>query len=87
MKKILQKIRQKYFAGLFQMDLKTGLFVKQFKEKRSMKTKTEMYCQECEHHFKKTIGPNTYEVKCPKCHGYDTIPSDFFYVPPKKTNN
>lgn len=40
-----------------------------------MKTeKTEMKCNECGHSFKKTIKPSTYEVKCPKCKGYDTEP-------------
>jgi len=36
--------------------------------------KTPMVCQECGHRFKKTIGKGTFEVKCPKCGGYDTEP-------------
>lgn len=33
-----------------------------------------MICNECGKEFKKKIGPNTFEVKCPKCGGYDTEP-------------
>lgn len=33
--------------------------------------KTEMICRECGKIFKKSIGPRTFEVKCPKCGGYD----------------
>ena len=36
------------------------------------KPKARMSCNECGHHFNKTIGPKTFEVKCPKCGGYDT---------------
>jgi hypothetical protein len=32
----------------------------------------QMICLECGHRFKKTIGPKTFEVRCPKCKGYDT---------------
>ena len=31
-----------------------------------------MECMECGHKFKKKIGKNTVEVKCPKCGGFDT---------------
>lgn len=34
--------------------------------------KSRFVCLECGHHFNKTIGINTYEVKCPKCGSYDT---------------
>lgn len=34
--------------------------------------KTPMKCLECGHKFGKVIGKNTIEVRCPKCHGYDT---------------
>ena len=30
-----------------------------------------MECMECGHKFKKNLSPNTFEVKCPKCGGYD----------------
>lgn len=40
--------------------------------------KTKMRCNECEKIFLKTIKANTYEVKCPKCGGYDTEPADYF---------
>lgn len=35
---------------------------------------TQMKCMECGHKFKKKLGKNTFEVKCPKCKGYDTEP-------------
>ena len=38
------------------------------------KEKTIIKCHECGKTFKRTIGPNTYEIKCPKCGGYDTEP-------------
>lgn len=37
-------------------------------------TSTPMECNECGRKFKKKIGINTLEVKCPKCGGYDTEP-------------
>jgi Zn finger protein HypA/HybF involved in hydrogenase expression len=40
--------------------------------------KTEMACNECGKKFKRTIKKNTYEIRCPKCHGYDTEPD---YLP------
>ncbi len=36
---------------------------------------TPMICIECGAKFKKKIGKNTYEVKCPKCGSYDTEPA------------
>lgn len=39
------------------------------------KSSTQMQCMECGHKFKKKIGKNTTEVKCPKCKGYDTEPA------------
>lgn len=33
---------------------------------------TQIKCMECGHKFKKKIGKNTTEIKCPKCKGYDT---------------
>jgi DNA-directed RNA polymerase subunit RPC12/RpoP len=36
--------------------------------------KIRMLCVECGHRFVKKLGRNTYEVRCPKCHGYDTEP-------------
>jgi phage FluMu protein Com len=36
---------------------------------------TQMQCMECGHKFKKRLGKNTFEVKCPKCKGYDTEPA------------
>lgn len=47
-------------------------------EARGKATPTEMKCQECGKKFKKKIGPNTVEVKCPKCGGYDTEPVGYF---------
>ncbi len=37
-----------------------------------MTTKARMLCVECGARFSRTIGPNTFEVSCPKCHGVDT---------------
>jgi len=42
------------------------------------KTKQErirLICNECGHTFTRSIGRNTYEVRCPKCGGYDTEPA------------
>jgi len=36
--------------------------------------KTTLVCNECGKRFKRTIKANTVEIKCPKCHGYDTEP-------------
>lgn len=36
--------------------------------------KIEMKCMECGYEFKKIVTLRTIEVKCPKCHGYDTEP-------------
>lgn len=36
---------------------------------------TPMECIECGRKFKKVIGKNTFEVKCPKCGSYDTEPA------------
>ena len=36
--------------------------------------KLRLICIECGHKFAKKVGPRTYEVKCPKCGGYDTEP-------------
>jgi len=36
--------------------------------------RVQMRCNECGHRFKKTIGPRTFEVRCPKCRSYDTEP-------------
>ena len=39
-----------------------------------MGTRSTIVCNECGHRFKRTIGPNTFEIRCPKCRGYDTEP-------------
>ena len=39
---------------------------------RKHSSSTQMECMECGHKFKKKLGKNTVEVKCPKCKGYDT---------------
>jgi len=47
-----------------------------FKDKEMMRSEasqsTPMVCHECGKKFKKKLGKNTVEVKCPKCGGYDT---------------
>ena len=36
---------------------------------------TKLKCMECGKEFKRKIGKNTYDIKCPKCHGYDVEPA------------
>lgn len=36
--------------------------------------KVRIKCYECGHTFWKTLSKHTFEVQCPKCHGYDTEP-------------
>jgi len=36
--------------------------------------KTPFRCNECGRRFKRKLTPKTFEVKCPKCKGYDTEP-------------
>ena len=43
--------------------------------KKEASQSTPMQCNECGKKFKKKIGPKTFEVKCPKCGGYDTEPA------------
>jgi hypothetical protein len=40
--------------------------------------RTRMECNECGHEFSVKVGPFTYEDRCPKCRGVDTVPSDEF---------
>lgn len=40
--------------------------------------KTIIECNECGKRFKRTIGPRTYEIRCPGCHGYDTEPTSLY---------
>lgn len=47
---------------------------KQLNEILKLTAKTPMICLECNHKFKRKIGPKTYEVRCPKCRGFDTMP-------------
>lgn len=51
-------------------DIKINAWLKEAKDE-----KTQMECIECGKKFKKKIGKNTYEVKCPKCGSYDTEPA------------
>jgi predicted Zn-ribbon and HTH transcriptional regulator len=37
---------------------------------------TPMICRECGKKFKKNISKNAFDVKCPKCGGYDTEPDE-----------
>lgn len=34
--------------------------------------KSDIHCLECGHTFQRAIGRSTFEIKCPKCGGYDT---------------
>ena len=36
----------------------------------------KVLCNECGKYFTKTITAGTLEIKCPKCGGYDTEPTD-----------
>lgn len=47
-------------------------------KKMSRNHKSEIECNECGHKFKRTIRENTFEIRCPKCHGYDTEPTGLF---------
>jgi Zn finger protein HypA/HybF involved in hydrogenase expression len=42
--------------------------------KPANKTKTRLWCNECEHSFLKHLAPNTLEVECPTCGSFDTEP-------------
>lgn len=51
---------------------KAGISKAAFMKGADAKTKDAlMECMECGHKFKKNLSPNTFEVKCPKCGGYD----------------
>lgn len=51
------------------------LVEKYLEEAKSKTPSTQMECIECGRRFKKVIGRNTFEVKCPKCGSYDTEPA------------
>jgi phage FluMu protein Com len=34
-------------------------------------SRVQVSCQECGHVFNKSIGPQTFEIKCPRCKSYD----------------
>lgn len=40
--------------------------------KRRASRRIPITCLECGHRFSRAIGPRTFEIRCPKCHGYDT---------------
>jgi Zn finger protein HypA/HybF involved in hydrogenase expression len=44
-------------------------------EAKGSSSASKMECMECGHKFKKKLGKNTFEVKCPKCKGYDVEPA------------
>jgi len=46
-------------------------FIKGTDAKDSRVKDALMECMECGYKFKKNLSPNTFEVKCPKCGGYD----------------
>jgi hypothetical protein len=41
---------------------------------------TPFECQECGRQFKKKLTASTVDVKCPKCGGVDTLPTDYFGI-------
>lgn len=49
-------------------------------------TSSPMICRECGRKFRKKIGRDTYEVKCPKCGSYDTEPLAYFAEARPKTS-
>ena len=67
---------------------KAGVSKAAFMKGTDAKTKDAlMECMECGHKFKKNLSPNTFEVKCPKCGGYDvdvisSDSSDFYTKDP-----
>ena len=52
--------------------------MKKEKAKKKVKPKN-CVCIECGHEFNKKIGPRTFEIRCPKCHGYDVEPNGLFF--------
>ena len=36
---------------------------------------TEIECMECDHKFFRKVRAGTTEIRCPKCHGFDTQPA------------
>jgi len=42
--------------------------------RRRASRRVPITCLECGHRFSRAIGPRTFEIRCPKCHGYDTEP-------------
>lgn len=42
-----------------------------------LSSKLRFVCNECGHRFQHTIGPRTFDVKCPKCGGYDCEPESY----------
>ncbi len=64
---------EKLFKGLHYEIPKQHPLLKLAEAKGSSASKME--CMECGHKFKKKLGKNTFEVKCPKCKGYDVEPA------------
>ena len=48
------------------------------KTKHEATESTAFECQECGAKFKKKLGPDTFEVECPKCHSIDVYPIEYF---------
>jgi len=44
------------------------------------KKSAPILCVECGYEFRKIIRPSTFEIRCPKCHGYDTEIGVTYYM-------
>jgi Zn finger protein HypA/HybF involved in hydrogenase expression len=55
------------------MSTKTDLKLKYLK--LQTRTKTRLWCNECERGFQKVLGAHTIEVECPNCGSFDTEPA------------
>jgi len=42
--------------------------------RRARRCRVHVECNECHKKWTRNIGPNTYELRCPRCRSYDTEP-------------
>ena len=68
-KKLQKQLQTSNDMNKVSSDWKKGEIVVEINEQT-----TPMCCNECGNKFKKKLGKNTFEVKCPKCKSYDTEP-------------
>ena len=63
------KIKDKY-----EKDKKESVELDEVKPKSKKSFKFKFNCVECGKVFMKKLTPKTFEVQCPKCHGFDVEP-------------